>query len=739
MKTKFEGIDYDFIEIGTSDFQTLIEDASDDAIGLSVEPISYYLNKLPNPKNVTKVQAALSNVDGQLDIYYIDEKYIEPYGLPWWVRGSNSINKPHPFSVQEIGQELYDKLVTIEPVPVISWNTLIENHKIKSIKYLKVDTEGHDHVILNAYLDICEKRPELLADRIKFECHYAVSNIEEIEKLLTRFKGYEIHKDISDYILVKKHKIPRVIHQTYSTKELPDSLKITTEIVKTLNPSFEYRFYDDVDCINFIKENYDQETLDLYLNINPKYGAARADFFRYLLMYVQGGVYLDVKSIITEPLENTLLDTDEFILTHWEGKDFAKELNYEFGEFQNWHIICKPGHPFLKNVIEIVKDNIRNFKGGYGKPGVLNTTGPIPYSQGILKSLNDHKTPYSNSPVREFYLEQEVGLRYMGTEEYHAYSYNHEHYSNLTEPIIINKDKALKAYVYYGNEAYLETIKGSIKSLREFSDLPVFVYTLNTHTKIDIPNVTCINWTSRAGDQEVGVITTETGNYFINREDENVYNILIERPDIVKHALDNFAEVVTYIDADSVAMPWVDKIFDMYNYNCGFPYFTTGIHDYLHLGNRGGAMTKEDLSTTLEHEACELFNVNQKVREIYRQTGYFVADQSCKMFLQEWSWMCRHPKILADFTKYAPYHEETILNVLFWKYNILFEALTLVYVNGSVEIPKLLSEIEFNGSFQQLDGWTKVAGKLEDIMFIHGEKRPEIMNQITQEIKKYLI
>ena len=46
MKTIFEGIDYDFIEIGTSDFQTLIEEASDEAIGLSVEPISYYLNKL---------------------------------------------------------------------------------------------------------------------------------------------------------------------------------------------------------------------------------------------------------------------------------------------------------------------------------------------------------------------------------------------------------------------------------------------------------------------------------------------------------------------------------------------------------------------------------------------------------------------------------------------------------------------------------------------------------------------
>ena len=58
-----------------------------------------------------------------------------------------------------------------------------------------------------------------------------------------------------------------------------------------------------------------------------------------------------------------------------------------------------------------------------------------------------------------------------------------------------------------------------------------------------------------------------------------------------------------------------------------------------------------------------------------------------------------------------------------------------MYINGSIEIPKLLSELEFNSSFQQLDSWTKVPGKLQDIMFIHGEKRPEIVDLILDEIK----
>ena len=45
---------YNFVEIGTSDFDTLIEGADDEQVGLSIEPIAYYLNKLPDKKNVKK-------------------------------------------------------------------------------------------------------------------------------------------------------------------------------------------------------------------------------------------------------------------------------------------------------------------------------------------------------------------------------------------------------------------------------------------------------------------------------------------------------------------------------------------------------------------------------------------------------------------------------------------------------------------------------------------------------------
>ena len=70
------GKHYDFIEIGTSDFDTLIENADNNTIGLSIEPIKFYLDRLPDKENVTKVNVAISESSGFIDIYHIEEDKI---------------------------------------------------------------------------------------------------------------------------------------------------------------------------------------------------------------------------------------------------------------------------------------------------------------------------------------------------------------------------------------------------------------------------------------------------------------------------------------------------------------------------------------------------------------------------------------------------------------------------------------------------------------------------------------
>jgi autotransporter strand-loop-strand O-heptosyltransferase len=720
---------YDFIEIGTSDFDTLIETSNENTVGISIEPIKYYINRLPDKQNIIKVQAALSTTDGEVDVYYIEDSKIEENNLPWWVRGSNSINNPHPFAIKELGEELYNSLVTIEKVPTISWKTLIGTYNIGSVDYLKIDTEGHDHIIFRDFLDYCKEHSFPIPSKITLEYHDGVSNKVEIDKLVSELSGYQIIKHISDVTLIKPQ-IPRVIHQTYKTNDLPSEISEVVQRLKDMNPTFEHKFYNDKDCVEFIRENYDEETLNLYLSINPNYGSAKSDFFRYLLMYKVGGVYLDIKSCTTKPLEEVLLPTDEYLLTHWEGLDWADELKYYFGEFQNWHIICKPNHPFLKRVIEIVKDNIKNYIGGSDKYSVLRVTGPIAYSKGIIELISQHKKNSVDSPVREFLLENEIGLQYMSTTVHH-HNLIDSSYSKR-EPLIL-KDKVEKSYLLYATENYLDVAKMCIKSIREYSDLPIFLYLINSNKVVDIKNVATINWNVDLVDDNSDRYIQEGDNFYINRTNKTIYNILIQKPLITKDVLSKYTKTVAFIDCDSIATSYVDRIFDLYDNGKDYPYFVEGIYDFLHVGERGGAMTRDDMSTTLEHPACELFNVNQYVREKYRQTGYYVANEKCIDFLYEWYQMCSHPEVLNNIPYYAAYNEETILNVLLWK-KLIFDGLPYIYANGNLE---LIDNIYSNYNINEESLWVKIPNKKDDLLFIHGEKNILEMGKIISKIKKH--
>lgn len=217
--------------------------------------------------------------------------------------------------------------------------------------------------------------------------------------------------------------IPKVIYQTYKTKDLPIVLQNNISELKVKNPDFEYKFFDNDGCIEFILEHYSQDILDVYLSINPNYGASRADLFRYLLMYKMGGVYLDIKSNTYLPLNTIIGPKDEYIVSYWIQKWKARYLNNRQGEFQNWHIICLPEHPILYLTIQKVIDNIKNYKGLKGKDASVFTTGPIPYTQAIFKSNSKNIKIYKN--------EYDLGLIYNNLP---TSNHPHDHHKHIGNP-----------------------------------------------------------------------------------------------------------------------------------------------------------------------------------------------------------------------------------------------------------------------------------------------------------------
>lgn len=243
-----------------------------------------------------------------------------------------------------------------------------------------------------------------------------------------------------------------MIHQIYlqGESQIPQNIKQSIHELRLRNPNWEYRFYDETAILNYIKDHYDKSTLDLYLSIDEAYSAAKSDFFRYLVMYQEGGVYLDLKSSCIYTLDSILTEQDEFIICNWENERGQQYEGYgkhkvlaflKHGEYQQWHIIAKKHSPFLKAVIDEVSFRIQNYlpyKYHIGRKGVLNTTGPIPYSIAIEGLIHTKQHPF-----RYQRYAKDLGLVYKNADTTEV---NRNHYSKQIKPLIhLNK---MNYYLY---------------------------------------------------------------------------------------------------------------------------------------------------------------------------------------------------------------------------------------------------------------------------------------------------
>ena len=73
--------------------------------------------------------------------------------------------------------------------------------------------------------------------------------------------------------------------------------------------NWEYRNFIDQDIVEYMKKNPIDEfdkSVELFCSI-PN-GAHRADFFRYYILYLEGGVYVDSDLLLNRPIEEIIGD-----------------------------------------------------------------------------------------------------------------------------------------------------------------------------------------------------------------------------------------------------------------------------------------------------------------------------------------------------------------------------------------------------------------------------------------------
>ncbi|AZI31873.1 glycosyltransferase family 32 protein [Kaistella carnis] len=174
--------------------------------------------------------------------------------------------------------------------------------------------------------------------------------------------------------------IPKYIFQTFKTKKLPVITRWHIWNMKRQNPEYEYFLYDDEDIQEFFKKEFPQDYLKAYNELTI--GAAKADFFRYAILYKKGGVYLDIDSGMSKPLK--------YLIQHDDVALISKERHV--GLFCQWALIFDKGHPFLKRTLEDVLENIQTHRFPHD---VHQTTGPTAFSNAIRACIaEDPSIPY---------------------------------------------------------------------------------------------------------------------------------------------------------------------------------------------------------------------------------------------------------------------------------------------------------------------------------------------------------
>jgi hypothetical protein len=179
-----------FVEIGSCDFNTLNGLALKGWGGIIVEPVQKYFDKLEKHPGVQYINSAIDVNSSFRDMYLYNEDLCQ---------------RDRDFSVMSSFKEYVIEanrgLVESVRVSTISYPELIFMHDVKRIDFLKIDTEGHDWVILQMVIYEGPLRPKL----IKAETKHLGQNKSAAVALLEE-RDYLVYQEQDDLYAIDLRK-----------------------------------------------------------------------------------------------------------------------------------------------------------------------------------------------------------------------------------------------------------------------------------------------------------------------------------------------------------------------------------------------------------------------------------------------------------------------------------------------------------------------------------------------------
>ncbi|EZF69193.1 hypothetical protein H105_08337 [Trichophyton soudanense CBS 452.61] len=208
-------------------------------------------------------------------------------------------------------------------------------------------------------------------------------------------------------------KFPRKIWQTWKVDPLAfDKRDLdTAKSWVSKNPEYRYEVLTDHNDMYYVETHFGPEgfnrpdIVDTYRQLTAK--IIKADLLRYLVMYVDGGVYTDIDVEAIRPIKR-------FIPERYNEKDINMVISVEIDEpsfsdhailgqksksFCQWTFMCKPKLPVMMRLVDNILKWLNGVAKKQGKPiseivldfdEVISGTGPSAFTNAILQEMSEN-------------------------------------------------------------------------------------------------------------------------------------------------------------------------------------------------------------------------------------------------------------------------------------------------------------------------------------------------------------
>ncbi len=278
-----------------------------------------------------------------------------------------------------------------------------------------------------------------------------VENTQPSSQNLIEMPHFIPRKNIKSSSILE-HKIPKKIFQTWKSRYLTEKVYNHVRKLIDMNPDYDYYLFGDYECREYLKRYFTSEYLAAFDDIVP--GAFKADFWRYAVLYREGGVYIDIDLDILYPLDSFIPKDTDFVSV----KDRCPPTHPN-GIYQAF-IATIPLHDFLSCSLQLCLSNVQSIY--YDKQTCLGITGPRMMGTAMNGALKrDVETGFSQG---EFSFKNTKGEN----SKYKLYIFSDVSNDIRNENNVLIMNNKIDDYVQNNSYSILSHIGGVYKSCPSF-------------------------------------------------------------------------------------------------------------------------------------------------------------------------------------------------------------------------------------------------------------------------------